>query len=254
VPPTESDLRLSRIDTLWTAVHDAHAGGAVAADARQRLLSRYSGAVRRYLLAATRDPDGAEELAQEFAVLFLRGGLRAADPVRGRFRDYVKGVLFRLVADFHNRARRRPIPLGSGVEPAVDPDAEQDELFLASWRDDLLARTWEALRQAQDESGQPHFTVLRFRADNPEASSQEMAGRLGEWLGKELTAAGVRQTLHRAREHFADLLLDELAHALADPTCDALEEELTELGLLSHCRTALARRRGQPQTANRATP
>jgi RNA polymerase sigma-70 factor (ECF subfamily) len=63
-------------------------------------------------------------------------------------------------------------------------------------------------------------------------------------LGKPLTAAGVRQTLHRAREHFADLLLDELVQALAEPTEADLEDELTELGLLEHCRPALERRRG----------
>ena len=45
----------------------------------------------------------------------------------------------------------------------------------------------------------------------------------------------------------ADLLLAEIAHAVANPTADALEEELIELGLLEHCRPALQRRRDRAQ-------
>jgi RNA polymerase sigma-70 factor (ECF subfamily) len=240
---TTSDLRLSRINTLWTAVLQANLNGTSAAEAQNTLLERYGGAVRRYLLGATRDSEAAAELFQEFAVLFLRGGLRGADPGRGRFRDYVKGVLFHLSADHHKKARRRGLSFGSaGFEPAVEPDAEREQAFLTSWRDELLARAWAALEEMEQTTGQPFFTVLRFKADNPEASSQEMAERLSRQWGKKLTAAGVRQTLHRARAKFADFLLDEIAHALAEPTAVAIEEELRELGLLEHCRPALERR------------
>lgn len=243
---SNSESQLGGINTLWTAVQVARRSGTEALDARRSLLERYSGGVRRYLLGAVRDSDAAEELFQEFAVLFLRGGLTGADRGRGRFRDYVKGVLFHLIADFHNKAKRQPIALDSGVfEPAVDPDSEREQEFLISWRDDLLARAWVALQEAENASGQPFFTVLRFRADNPEASSQEMAERLSPLLGKEVTAAGIRQTLHRARDRFADQLLDEIAHAISDPTLESLEEELTELGLLEHCHPALDRRRAQ---------
>jgi RNA polymerase sigma-70 factor (ECF subfamily) len=68
-----------------------------------------------------------------------------------------------------------------------------------------------------------------------------MAEQLSATLGKPLTAAGVRQTLHRAREKFADLVLEEVLHSLATPTVEQLEEELTELGLLDYCRPALKR-------------
>ena len=60
--------------------------------------------------------------------------------------------------------------------------------------------------------------------------------------GRPFTAAGVRQTLHRAREKFAGLLLDEITHSLEDPTTEQLEQELVELGLLDYCRPALERR------------
>jgi hypothetical protein len=69
-----------------------------------------------------------------------------------------------------------------------------------------------------------------------------MADALSRQLGKPLTAAGVRQTLHRAREKFADFLLDEVTHSLREPTSDQLEEELIIVGLLEYCRPALERR------------
>jgi RNA polymerase sigma-70 factor (ECF subfamily) len=244
--PTGPDLHLSRIDTLWTVVRRAHREGSDVPGAQRQLLERYGGAARRYLLAATRNADAADELFQEFAVRFLRGGLRGAAPERGRFRDFLKGVLVHLVIDHHNKGRKQPLSLAPDhPEPAAAWQSEQDEAFRVSWRDELLARAWAALQESERTSGQPFFTVLRFRADHPEASSQQMATDLSRVLGKTLTAPGLRQILHRARERFADQLLDEIAQGLDQPGPEALEEELVELGLLEHCRPALQRRQGQ---------
>ncbi len=241
-----SNLRLSRIDTMWTVVCGANRGDCDVSAAQRGLLERYGGAARRYLLAATRDPDAADELFQEFAVRFLRGGLRGADPHRGRFRDFLKGVLIHLVADHHKKGRKQPLSLAPDYpEPAAAMTNEADETFRASWRDELLARSWAALEAAEKECGRPYFTVLRYRADYPDASSQAMAEGVSRQLVTKMTAPGVRQTLHRARERFADLLLDEIAQALDRPTPEALEEELVDLGLLEHCRPALQRRQGE---------
>jgi len=101
-----------------------------------------------------------------------------------------------------------------------------------------------ALQAHEKLAGQPFYTVLRFRADHPDLRSAEMAERLSAQTGKPFTAAGVRKTLERARDKFADMLLDEIAQALDAPTHERLEEELIELGLLEHCRPALERRAG----------
>jgi RNA polymerase sigma-70 factor (ECF subfamily) len=243
---TELNLHLSRISTVWTLVGQAHdERTAPVRAAQQALLERYGGAVRRYLLGALRDPDAAEELFQEFACRFLNGDLRGADRRRGRFRDFLKGVLFHLIANHHKRLQRRPRPLPAGhPEPAAEsaPLDEEDQAFLTSWRDELLAGAWSGLAEAERVGGQPYYTVLRFRADHPELNSGVIAERLGPVLGRPLTAAGVRQALHRAREKFVDLLLDRIAQALEEPTAEDIEDELTELGLLDHCRSALERR------------
>ena len=84
---------LSQIETHWTAVFQAHQGrSAEAAEAQAELVLRYGGAVHRYLLASLRDVDAADELSQEFALRFLRGDFKNADPGKGRFRDFLEAI------------------------------------------------------------------------------------------------------------------------------------------------------------------
>lgn len=233
------DDRLSRIATNWAMLAQAHEGsGDEAAAARQRLMERYCGAVYRYLLAAVRDPHAAEDLTQEFALRFVRGLFRHADPARGRFRDYVKSSLFHLVDDYRRRAGRLPRPLPPDhPEPAAETASDADLAFTESWRAELLARTWKAL----EAEPQPHYIVLRFRVENPDLSSPDMAAQLTERLGRPVSAANVRQLLHRAREKFAELLLAETEHSLGGS--GRLEDELAELDLLKYCRPVLEKRR-----------
>jgi RNA polymerase sigma factor (sigma-70 family) len=241
--------RLSRISTIWTDVEDAHkALGTRAADACLNVIKRYQGAAYRYLFAAVRDPDAADELFQEFALRVVQGAFSHADPRRGRFRFYLKTVLFHLVTDYQKRQRRRPQPLGSAlIEPAAAPadEATSDQQFVNSWREEILARAWAALAEAERQGKQPYYSVLRFRAENPESSSAELAARLSAQLqpAHTFTEAGVRKTLQRARMQFADILIDEVARSLGEPTAEQLEQELIDLDLLPYCRSALARRK-----------
>jgi len=245
--------RLSRISTVWTLLAHAHGGTDEAArDARFALVQRYQGAAYRYLLGAVRDPDAADDLFQEFALRFAQGAFRGADPARGRFRDYLKSTLFHLIIDYQKRQRAGPLPLDTEVvqpEAAAEGPAESDRRFLESWRDELLARAWADLSEAQNRGGQPFHSVLRFRAENPEATSAAMAARLTEQLRPEqpFTETSIRKTLQRARAQFADLLLEDVARSLGGPTDEELEQELIDLGLLPYCRSALARRLGRGQ-------
>jgi RNA polymerase sigma-70 factor (ECF subfamily) len=231
------DQRLSRITTLWSAVTRAHQGPADEAGAAQRLLlERYAGAAYRYLLAAAGAGDAADDLFQEFALRFLRGDFRRADPQRGRFRDYLKAALIHLVHD-HRRARqRRPLGLRDEFRPARAP-AESDEgrTFLAGWRAELLDRTWKSLAAANPT----YHRVLLLRIDNPDEPSAGLADRLAEPLGKAVDAAWVRKTLQRAQRKYARLLVEEVKASLPAPTPEAVRQELLDLDLLKFCRSAL---------------
>jgi RNA polymerase sigma-70 factor (ECF subfamily) len=243
---------LSRIETLWSLVRQAHRRpDPAAASAQRELLERYGGAVRRYLQASVGNSEAANELFQEFATRFLSGKLAGADAQRGRFRDFVKGVLFHLITDYYRQLQKKPKALPEfhpdlAIEPPTLADADRE--FLAKWREEILARAWTALEDHQKRTGQPTFQVLRYRADHPDADSAAMAEALGTLLGKKLTAAGVRQMLHRSRERFADLLLDEVVHSLDNPTQEQLADELESLNLMTYCQPALQRRspKGEP--------
>jgi DNA-directed RNA polymerase specialized sigma24 family protein len=196
---SQANSRLANITTLWTVVCRANAGPEMSvsaegvAQAQRLLVERYAKAVYRYLLGAVRDADAAQELAQEFAVRLLEGGLRRADPERGRFRDFVKGVLFHLIADYHRRQKGQPRPLGPALDPAgPESTVDQERAFTESWRDELMNRAWNTLETTQGQTGLTLSVVLRFRARHPELRSAQMAQELSSQLGKPVGAAWVR--------------------------------------------------------------
>lgn len=231
---------LSQIQTQWSMIFQAHQGSSdEAIAALEALMDRYGGAVHRYLLGVTRDPHLAADLAQDFALRFLRGDFRRADPRFGRFRNFVKTSVLNLVIDHHRRIKSRPQALSDGameVADSTDDLAELDRQFLACWREELLVRAWAELERHQEKSGQPFHTVLRHRADHPEQRSPDMAVDLTEKLGKEVNAGWVRQTLLRSREKYVALLVEEVARSLGHPSEAEVDEELMDLELWDFCR------------------
>jgi RNA polymerase sigma-70 factor (ECF subfamily) len=246
---SEGKARLSLITTMWNLVAQAHLGsGDEAAAARRQLMERYHGAAYRYLLGALRDPDAADELFQEFALRMARGDFHRADPQRGRFRQFLKVVLINLVREYRKRRQRAGVPLEDlKWQPATHDaaDSEEDQRWLASWREHLLERAWEALREEESKSGRPHYTVLRFRSEHPDASSAEIAAHLNAALRPKepWSEVAARKVLQRARGEFADLLVREVKDSMECHTPEELEAELIELELHSYCRARDIRKR-----------
>jgi RNA polymerase sigma-70 factor (ECF subfamily) len=236
---------LSRISTPWTLLRLAHEGSEPAAATAQRLLlQRYSGAAYRYLRGALHDEDAALDLFQEFVLRFLRGDFRRADPAAGRFRDYLRVTLAHLVTDYRRERQAQPQPLPADLIGNVipsDDEGDSETAFLHSWREELVNRAWEALAEAKPT----YHAVLVFHVENPDVASPQMAEQLASRLGKSFTPAHIRVTLHRARERFAELLLEEVAHSLGACSDGELEEELRALRLLKLCAPALEKRRGR---------
>ncbi|WP_442483536.1 RNA polymerase sigma factor [Aeoliella sp. SH292] len=235
------DDRLSRIDTLWSVVQQAHRQDATQfSAAQQQMLDRYGGAVRRYALASLRDPDAADEVFQEFALKFVRGDYGQADPTKGRFRSFLKTSLYHLIVDYQRRRAKQQKQAGPLMddtpEVANSYEAPSDAEFLKSWRADLLARVWQALEREELTTGKPYHTVLRMRVEHPDVRSPELAEIVSSVLKKDINAGAIRVTLHRARERFGDLLIDEVANTLTDATPDAVEQELIDLDLWQYCK------------------
>lgn len=238
--------RISRIETLWSVVRSANSDDSVdSGAARQQMIDRYGTAIRRYLLGATRNEDLADDLFQEFAVRFLTGKYASADASRGRFRSFLKTILFRLVAEHHRRnGRDRSVTMGSRLpDAAVDEEAEgADREFNQVWSDELLKKAWAGLAQLEERSGRPLFTVMQIKVENPELRSADIAKQASRTTGKEVTTGNARVILHRAREQFADLLVDEVSQSLDTDDTERITEELIDLNLLAYCKPALERR------------
>jgi RNA polymerase sigma-70 factor (ECF subfamily) len=147
--------------------------------------------------------------------------------------------------DYYRRRQTQPEPLpADSAVLATSPAADAEQVFVEQWRQELLDRAWEALAGLERQTGQPFHTVLRLRVEQPDLRSAQLAEAAGARLGRVFTIDAFRQTLHRAREKFADLLLEEVEGSL-DLNCpDLLEQEVIDLGLLSYCQSALTRRRG----------
>jgi DNA-directed RNA polymerase specialized sigma24 family protein len=241
------DSRLSQITTQWSLIFDGCRGPGSAKAAQAAVLQRYCGAIYRYARRLLGDDDLTDEACQEFAYRFVRGDFRHADPAKGRFRDYVKTAVIHLLNEFRRRQfNQRALPLdsqavGGVAEPSVT-DAEDAE-FIVYWRKELLNRAWRELELREPADGPPSYTILRLKADEPNLTATVLAERLGNFGRGSYTAPAVRQLLHRARESFASLLLDEVARSIISDDPDLLALELADLELLTYCRDALAKRR-----------
>lgn len=240
--------------THWPMVQGAGQGDGDVE--RNALLERYHEAIYRYLHCKLTDPNAADEVYSLFVERVKENHpfLRRADPEKGRFRDYLRRVLQRMVIDYWRQRQReadRHHELSSGAEanvaaPAPDVGAD-DEDFRRAWIDELLSHAWQSLQKVEKAKGQPYFVLLLHRAQHPSDTSEIMARHFGPLLNRPLTAENVRQLLHRGQELLSDLLVQETARSLEEKlgepaSADRVEEELIDLGLFDkHRKKALER-------------
>lgn len=237
--------RLSQIATNWSLIRQAHNGGDEVRLAQACLFERYQRAIYSYLVASLRSQDAAQEVFADFALRLVEGRFHGAAPQRGRFRDYLKTALIRMLVDYRRRAARPPhhASLDTAHLDSLADDTDEAATFDASWREEILHRTWEALADHERQQSRPYCTILRYRTEHPDETSATMATAISKQLGREYRPDATRQILQRARKKFADLLLDEVATTLHTEDLEAVEEEVIALQLLPYCRSALNRRR-----------
>lgn len=228
---------LQQLSTNWAELESAHGNGPQAREAQSAVLRRYGRSVVHFLAAATGDQHIADDLAQEFALKFVRGDFRRLHPSRGRFRDFVKTVLAHLVAD-HFRARQtspRALPPDiDGMLPDGHSIPNEEQEFSHFWRSALLDRAWKELRDIQCRGFAPLYDALKIRAENPDWSAESATQRLSERIGRPVSAVLYRQLVHRARRKFAELLRLEVAYSLGTQQQDAVDRELADLELLAY--------------------
>jgi RNA polymerase sigma-70 factor (ECF subfamily) len=239
----DQPTRLNEIATNWSLLRLAHQNSVTAAGpARNALVLRYSGAIRKYMGALIYAEQDADDVAQEVLVRLLKGDFAGANKERGRFRDYLAVAARNLARAYWAKAGRQP---GGGLDvnqfPAAPAgDFPSDEQMISTWRTSVLEMTWNALEEYErTHKGSVSYTLLRLRTDHPDDDSEQLAARLSEATGKKFKAAAMRQQLRRARLRFAQFLVEEVAHSMDNPTPERVEEELTEIGLMEYVRDFL---------------
>jgi RNA polymerase sigma factor (sigma-70 family) len=222
-----SGEHLTDLATSWTTIRNAHTPGPAGQAAMHDLIGRYHDAVERYLRLKLRDGNLADEVFQEFWTKLLTHKLAGADSNKGRFRDYLRTVLHRLIIDHFRVKKLQPLPPGDLLDEA-GPDADYDRV----WREVVLKRTMARLETYELNTPKNRYhTVLRLRTSNHDTPIDDLAALLGEQLGAPVTPEAFRKTLQRARSKFVELLKQELRDTIHPAEPDDIEAEIFDLGL-----------------------
>lgn len=223
-------------ETSWGLVlatrTDADAGDALGILCRRYWPPVYA-SLRRHGFAAS----DAEDLTQGFFLhLIEHDTLARADPVRGRFRNFLLGSLRWFLANARERenARKREgsrkfvtIDIAS-VESALRDDsanpATLEAQFDREWARTVVANALDALRDDYAGNGQAQtWDVLQCCLD-PAAEAPSyavLAARLGSGEG------ATKVAVHRLRQRFREALREEVASTVA--TAREVEDELRYL-------------------------
>src|SRR5262245_30661719 len=182
-------------------------------------------------------PDNAQDLTQAFfAKLLVKNQIALADRERGRFRTFLLRSLENFLRTQHRDATTQK--RGGGRE-ILSLDAQTAEARYASepadtlspekffekqWAGAVLENVLKALRREFSVSGRQEL----FEALEPLLWGDDTSMPYAEIGGKvNMTVVAVRVTLHRLRQRFQELLREEIAQTLENPS--EVEDELRAL-------------------------
>jgi len=185
------------------------------------------------------DPDRAADLTQEYFALLLGSDLLArADRGKGRFRAFLRadcGFFLAHQAE-RDRARRRgggasPLSIdardaeGRYLREPADPGLTAEHLFDRAWALSLLDGVLERLAREHAEAGQAErFEALRPTLGGGRSTPHAaIAARLGT------TEAAVEAAARRLRRRYREVLREQIAGTLDDPTEAAIDAEVRDL-------------------------
>lgn len=226
VDPSPDD-RLTTLETSWTVIRNAHTPGPAGQAAMRELIGRYHDAVERYLRLKLRDRHLADEVFQEFWTKLLTHKLAGADHNKGRFRDYLRTVLHRLIVDHFRGRKLQPLPPGDLLDPSA-PDHDYDQV----WRETIIRRVWSRLETYEATTPKNRYaSVLHLRVGHPNAPIEQLAQQLSEQAGARISPEAFRKTLQRGRAKFLELLIEELRVTIHPATPEDIEAEIYDLGL-----------------------
>ena len=226
--------------TRWTIVRQAVSSTDPAArQALATLCESYWYPVYAFIRRSGKGSHDAEDLTQGFfARLLGKGILATADPARGKLRSFLLTCVRNFVADEHERDMA--LKRGAGVIVSFNPAwAEEfyaaepvdnltpDRLFQRRWALTVLDFSFQLLREEFAASGKAAlFDALRpflgFGAE-PEKQYEELSASLGLPMGT------LKNHVFRLRQRWRELIFEQVAMTLDEPTSEDIKGELSEL-------------------------
>ncbi len=190
-----------------------------------------------YLRRHGYDSHQAEDYTQAFfAGMRPGGGLRLADPKRGKFRSFLLVSLKHFLSNERARARAKKRGGGRKVlsldfqnaesQYALEPRDElsPEKLFERSWALTVLARTMARLQaEAISANKQKLFDRLKvyLTAEKSSVPYRDAAAEL------DMAESALRVAVHRLRKRYREMLRDEIAQTVTSD--DQIDEEIRDL-------------------------
>ncbi len=233
--------------TRWSVV--LRAGGASPEQAQaalEQLCRDYWYPLYAYVRRKGHSPEDAADLTQQFfAKLLANDFAQGLSPEGGRFRSFLLTALNRFLTNEWQKGRRQKRGAGAFIDSLDALIADRGEasylgeaahgdtperLFQRAWAETLLARVLDRLAAECASRADLRFDVLKpflTAGDEPPALA-DAAAQLG------LTLPAFKSLLHRFRQRYRELLLDEVGQTVG--TRSDVAEELR--GLLQALRAA----------------
>jgi DNA-directed RNA polymerase specialized sigma24 family protein len=236
----QPDAQRSFQTTRWSVVRRAvGSDDATAPQALAALCEAYWYPLYAYVRRSGYGPHDAEDLTQGFfARLLEKNVLATADPEKGKLRTFLLACAGHFLADERDRAMAEK--RGAGLIVSFDPamaeerysaepadDLSPDRLFQRRWALTILEYSLELLAEEFATQGKADvFETLRpflgFGAD-PAQRYEEIAAAMGTPVGT------LKNQVFRLRKRWRELLFEQVAMTLDNPTPDGIKGELAEL-------------------------
>jgi len=224
--------------TRWSVVLAAGSRQtACARDALETLCRTYWHPIYSFIRRQGHSPHDAQDLTQEFfARMLQKNYLGAVDRTKGKFRSFLLVCLKHFLANEWDKAGAQkrgahpilvPINVQSaetsyGLEPAESVTA--DKLFERRWALALLEQVLARLREEYTRDGKARvFNELKTTITGERRSVPY--AEIGAHL--DMSEGAVKVAVHRLRQHYRDVLREEIAHTVSCP--EEVEEELRAL-------------------------
>ena len=191
-----------------------------------------AGFVLRYLVPMRRliaEMSGSHKVADDALKLLLAHLVSAGfgQHKQGRLRDF-------LLRGVRSAAKNAVADLPEAKRPSLNLDIAtlESKQWLMFWREGLLERAWRALERIEHANpAKPLYTVLFGATGSTPKNSAMLAAQIVSESGRQLDEATIQSLLVEARTMFAQLIADEVAETMHDPSSDDVKREIAQLGL-----------------------